>query len=201
MKKNIIRVLKLFLVMTLICGIIYPLASTAIGQICFNDKVNGSIITVDGVNYGCEYLGQNFVEDKHLWARPVSSEKIDTTTFSDGDKRYYFAYPSNISVESEQFAKWVSERKEYITLHNPNSVGLIPSELIYQSGSGLDPHISYETAMWQLPRLVEQYDGIYTENEIKGFIDASSKKSVLNLFGKKLVNVLMVNLYLEGIIK
>ena len=175
---------------TILCGILYPLAVTGISQLLFHDKANGSIIEVDGVKYGSELLGQEFTGKEYMWGRIMST---NTETFTDekGNATIY-AGPSNKSPASQDYEKQVKERIAMIQKANP-------VDLVTNSGSGLDPHISTAAAKYQVPRIAKERD--MQEKEVEKIIDKYTTGRFLGIFGENTVNVLEVNLALDGILK
>ena len=153
LKTSVLPALKIFLIFTVVCGVIYTAAITGFAQIVFPDKANGSIIEVDGKKYG-----------------------------------------------SEDYEKVIAERVAMIEAANPEQKGKqIPVDLVTVSGSGLDPHISLAAAEYQIPRLVRTTGK--SEAEIRKIIDKYTDHGFLGYFGETTVNVLKVNLALDGILK
>ncbi|MDU4938575.1 MAG: potassium-transporting ATPase subunit KdpC [Clostridium sp.] len=186
------------IVFTVICGLIYPLVMTGISQVLFKDKANGSIIEVDGKKYGSVLLAQQFTGDEYLWGRIMN---IDTETFTDDDgNALMYATPSNLSPASEEYEALVKERVERIRKANPTvKEEAIPVDLVTCSGSGLDPHISVAAAQYQVERIAKARN-LDTE-EVKEIIDKYTKGRMLGIFGEEVVNVLEVNLALDGILE
>ncbi len=186
------------LIFTLLCGVIYSLFITGIAQLIFPDKANGSIIEIDGKKYGSELLAQQYTDETHLWGRIM---KIDTQTFIDENgKALMYAAPSNLSPASDEYEKIVAERVEMIRRFHPNQKDTpIPVDLVTTSGSGLDPHISVAAAEYQIGRIIENTR--YSEQEVKDMIDRYTTNRFLGIFGEPTVNVLKVNLALDGILK
>ena len=182
------------LVFTFICGVIYPVSVTLAAQAMFPYEANGSQITVtlaDGTRkiYGSELIGQNYEDARYLFGR------VNTGA------------PTNISPESEAFnalvEKRIAERKEKLSLVEYADVNDIPDELVTASGSGVDPHISPEAAYFQIPAIVKartQNGETLTENDVKAVIDKYTEGRFLWIFGEKRVNVLLVNLALDGLL-
>ena len=101
LKTSVLPALKIFLIFTVVCGVIYTAAITGFAQIVFPDKANGSIIEVDGKKYGCELLGQQYTDESHMWGRIMN---IDVSTYTDENgKALMYAAPSNISPASEEY--------------------------------------------------------------------------------------------------
>lgn len=198
LKTSALPALKLFLIFTVICGIIYTAAITGFAQAFFPDKANGSIIEVDGKKYGSELLGQQFIDDTHMWGRIML---VDTETFSNQDgKGTMYGWASNSSPTSDDYEAVIKQRVEMIQEANIEQAGKsIPVDLVTVSGSGLDPHISLAAANYQIPRLVRTTGK--SESEIRKIIDQYTEHGFLGYFGETTVNVLEVNLALDGILK
>lgn len=198
MKESIQKSIILVLLMTLLCGVIYPMLVTGIAQLFFQNKANGSMVEVGGKTYGSELLGQQFTGDKYLWGR-VMDMNMDLFTDSDGSKLMY-AGPSNISTTSDEFKQTVSARVDQIKSANPDAVNKkIPVDLVTNSGSGLDPQISYDAATYQLERVAKARN--MSVQQVQQIIDKYTTDRFAGIFGEKVVNVLDVNLALDGILK
>ena len=183
------------LAMTLICGVIYTTVVTGASQLFFSDKANGSIIEIDGKKYGCELLAQEFTGEEYMWGRIMN---ISAFTDQDGNTKMYSG-PSNLSPESQEYKEIVEQRVEKIKEANPDAdKEQIPEDLVTCSGSGLDPDISVAAAEYQVPRLAKANQ--MTEDEIQDIIEKCTNHKILGLFGEETVNVLKVNLMLEGIL-
>lgn len=188
-----------FLSLTLICGVIYPIAVTGIGQLMFPYEANGSVITVtlkDGTKkaYGSELIGQEFLSSHYLIGRPITEA----------------GGPTNLSPESEEYRKLVEERVAFLKTLDPQNTTDIPSELVSFSGSGFDPHITPSGAEWQIRRLVSARVALHAadpekapivdEDEIRAIVKKYTEKPFLWIFGEPVVNVLLVNLALDGLL-
>lgn len=192
------KALAFVLVLTLLCGVIYPLVTTGLAQALFPRQANGDLIIVDGVNYGSEHIGQQFKQMNHLWGRPMS---IDTESFvdADGDPLAY-GWASNKSPASDEQEEVYAERVAAIRAAHPEMGGApVPVELITESGSGLDPEISPEAAEYQVKRIAANTD--WTEDEVREIIKRYTTGRLFGIFGEPRVNVLKVNLALDGILK
>ncbi|MEG2353785.1 MAG: K(+)-transporting ATPase subunit C [Clostridium sp.] len=187
-KSKIIRpALVCIIVMTIICGIIYPAIVTVAAQLCFKDKANGSIIRVklkDGnvVNYGSEFIAQEFTEAKYIIGRPM------TETYG----------PTNLSPVGGDQDKLVKERINWWHELDPQNDKDIPMDLLTVSGSGVDPHISVDAAQYQVGRIARERS--IKEEEVRKIIFNNTKKKTFGVLGEDRVNVLMVNLELDGLI-
>ena len=191
------KVILIFIVFTLICGIGYTLIITGVSQLVFKDKANGSIVEVNGKKYGSELLAQKYIDNSHLWGRIMN---IDTDTFTDesGNKLMY-ATPSNMSPTSDEFEKLINERVEMIKAAHPEKdLEEVPVDLVTCSGSGLDPHISVAAAEYQVNRIAKN-TGKSVE-EVNAIIEKYTDGRFLGIFGEPKVNVLKVNLAIDGIL-
>ncbi|HTY14026.1 MAG TPA: potassium-transporting ATPase subunit KdpC [Candidatus Omnitrophota bacterium] len=186
--KDLITGIKLFLAMAGLTGLIYPLLMTGIGQAVFNDRSNGSIYKMDGREIGSLLIGQKFDQDKYFWPRPSA---IDYNPLPSGG--------SNLSVTSKKLAAIVEERKQKLLNADPSIAGkTVPSDLLYASGSGLDPHLTPAAALFQVDRVARArgYDSA-KKSEIIGLIVKLTEGRDLGLFGEKRVNVLELNAELD----
>lgn len=197
-KELLPRALMLLLILTIVCGVAYTAIVTVFSQLIFPNKSNGSIIEVDGKKYGCELLAQEYNDETHMWGRIMS---LDVSTFKDDNgKRLMYSAPSNLSPASEEFGALVKERVDMIKKANPDMGDKpVPVELVTNSGSGLDPAISVSAAEYQISRIAKAND--FTEEQVKDIIEECTSKRFLGVFGENTVNVLKVNLMIDGIIK
>ena len=188
----------LLLVMTLLCGVLYTGVITGVSQLALGDKANGSIIEVDGKKYGSELLGQQYTDDSHMWGRIMN---LDVSTFSDENgKPLLYAAPSNLSPAGEELKRLVSERVARLRAAHPEKGDApVPVDLVTCSGSGLDPAFSPAAAEYQVARLAKHNQ--ISEEEVRGIIEKCTTNKVLGIFGEETVNVLRVNLMLDGILQ
>ena len=198
MKHIFARAGGMLLAMTILCGLVYTVAVTGIGQLLFPKQANGSIIEADGKTYGSALLGQPFTDEGHLWGRIMN---VDTTTFTDENGNpVLYAWASNLSPASEEYDALVAQRVDALRKANPDMAeAAIPVDLVTGSGSGLDPEISPAAAAYQVSRIA-QARGM-TEDEVQAVIDRYTTDRFLGIFGEARVNVLRVNLALDGILE
>ena len=197
-KKVLPKAAIIFLIFTLLCGVVYTGVVTGLAQLIFPHQANGSIIEVDGKKYGSELLGQQYTDDAHMWGRIMN---IDVSTYKDENgKTLMYAAPSNLSPSSEEYEPLVAQRVEKLKASNPDMGDTpIPVDLVTCSGSGLDPHISPAAAEYQVAR-VAKANGM-SEDEVRDMIAKCTDKKFLGIFGEEGVNVLKLNLMLDGILK
>jgi potassium-transporting ATPase KdpC subunit len=188
MKTQMIIALKFLMVMTLLTGIIYPLLMTGIAQLSFPSKANGSLIMKDGKIIGSELIGQKFDSSIYFWSRPSA---IGYNPIPSG--------ASNYGPTSDTLKKQVTARRLLFTKMNSiTHVITIPKEMIFASGSGLDPHISPEAALIQVERisLARHFDYSQKEILLKKIKEMTETPQFLVL-GEERVNVLILNLELN----
>lgn len=187
------RALGVFALFTVVCGLGYTLVVTGIAQVAFPYQANGSLITVDGKVVGSELIGQNFDDEAHMWGR------IQNVSIVEGEDGELMAYgsPSNLSPASEEYRQLIDARVKKIRAANPDAdMDAVPVDLVTCSGSGLDPEISPDAAEYQVPRLAKATGK--SEDEVRDIIAACTKGRFLGVFGEPTVNVLKVNLMLDG---
>ena len=189
------RALGVFALFTVVCGLGYTLVVTGIAQVAFPYQANGSLIKVDDKIVGSELIGQNFEDEDHMWGR------IQNVSIVEGDDGELMAYgaPSNLSPASEEYQELVDARVEKIRAANPDAdMDAVPVDLVTCSGSSLDPEISPDAAEYQVPRLAKATGK--SEDEVRDVIAKCSKGRFLGVFGEPTVNVLKVNLMLDGVL-
>lgn len=171
--------LKMFVWMVVLTGFLYPLVLTALAQLTMPHRANGDLIEQKGKTLGSTLIGQKFVETKYFWPRPSA---INYDPLPSGG--------SNLGPTSAALKKLVEERRARID--RP----AIPSELLFASASGVDPHISIETAYFQIER-VAKARGIEAE-KIKRLVDSHIEKWYFRLLRNPYINVLELNLALDN---
>lgn len=189
------RALGVFALFTIVCGLGYTLVVTGVAQLAFPYQANGSLITVDGKVVGSELIGQNFDDEAHMWGR---IQNVSIVEGEDGELMAYGA-PSNLSPASEEYRQLIDARVKKIRAANPDAdMDAVPVDLVTCSGSGLDPEISPDAAEYQVPRLAKATGK--SEDEVHDIIAACAKGRFLGVFGEPTVNVLKVNLMLDGVL-
>ncbi|MEG0239062.1 K(+)-transporting ATPase subunit C [Anaerorhabdus sp.] len=189
------RVCLLTISFLVICGLIYPLVLTGIAQVIFPKQANGSLIEVNGEVVGTELMGQDFNEPYFLKCRP-SAVNYNTYTQEEKDNGDYAGVSSgsnNYAPTNPELAKRVEQDIQDFLASNPTvAMDQIPTDLLTASGSGLDPHISVESAKIQLASVAEASGlSMDTLNQI---VEHNTTDKVLGIFGEKYVNVIKVNL-------
>lgn len=198
MKKIIKGVKKPFLLtlsLLLICGLAYPLLLTGISQVIFPKQSNGSLIMVDDIAVGSELVGQDFIDPRFMKCRP-SGVNYNTYTQEEKESGNYKGISSgskNYATTNPDLAKRVEKDIEEFLNANPSiKKEDIPTDLLTASGSGLDPHISIESAKVQIPS-ISKVTGL-SEDTLKKIVKDNTQDKLLGAFGENTVNVLKVNL-------
>jgi potassium-transporting ATPase KdpC subunit len=173
------------LALTLITGVAYPLAVTVVAQVLFPAKADGSLVTVDGRTVGSTLIGQPFSDPKYLWGRPSAAGAGYDARVSGG---------SNLAPTSSALLERVAAEVERLRAIHGDAP--IPVELVTTSASGLDPHISPAAARYQAARIASARGIPVTE--VQAAIDRHTEGPLLGLLGADRVNVLAVNLDLDG---
>ncbi|MBI3739802.1 MAG: potassium-transporting ATPase subunit KdpC [Chloroflexi bacterium] len=196
MRTQIRPAITMLILMTLITGVIYPLVVTGIAQVLFPHQANGSlIVTASGKTYGSELIGQQFDDPKYFWGRlsatgdfPYNAFNIETLTGSSG---------SNYGPLNPALMQAVQARIDALKAADPTNTAPIPVDLVTASGSGLDPHISVAAAYYQVHR-VAHARGL-SDEAVKALMDQYTEGRQFGFLGEPRVNVLLLNLALDGI--
>jgi K+-transporting ATPase ATPase C chain len=186
--KSFITALKIFLVFTVLTGIIYPVIVTGIAQSAFPVKANGSIITAENKTVGSELIGQYFDSTIYFSSRPSA---VSYNPLPSGG--------SNYGLTSIKLKNLVYERrKQFLAVNQLDSLTDIPAEMLFASASGLDPHISPEAALLQVDRIIKARHFNNSQKEsILQIINRLSEKPQFLLLGENRINVLILNLELD----
>jgi len=185
----------ILLILTIITGVIHPLVVTGIAQVVFPHQANGSIISVDGRARGSELIGQQFDDPRYFWGRisatgtfPYNAFDAGTLTGSSG---------SNYGPLNPALKNMVQARIDALKAADPDNPLPIPVDLVTASGSGLDPHVSIAAALYQVQR-VARVRGL-SEEAVKTLVDQYTEGRQFGLFGEPRVNILLLNLALDGL--
>ena len=182
--------------LTLITGLVYPLAMTGIAQVLFPHQAQGSLIERNGTVVGSELIGQVFESDKYFHGRPSATTAPDPNDSTKTVPAPYNAANSggsNLGPSNKALVDRVQGDIE--KLKQENSSAAVPADLVTTSASGLDPHISPEAALFQVPRIAKARN--LPEDRIRQLVDAHTEGRFLGLLGEPRVNVLLLNLALD----
>jgi K+-transporting ATPase ATPase C chain len=177
-----------FLLLTVITGVVYPMMVTGIGQVAFSDAANGSLIQSGDRLIGSRLIGQPFTDPKYFFGRPsATTPQPYNGAASSG---------SNLGPTHPALAKAIGERVAALRALDPSNQARVPVDLVTASGSGLDPHISPAAAEYQVPRVARLRGR--SESEIRALVKQASEGRTLGVLGEPRVNVLELNLALDG---
>jgi K+-transporting ATPase ATPase C chain len=195
MKKEIRPLLTLFGLLVLITGVIYPILVTGLSQAFFPFQANGSLVLQNNKVVGSELIGQDFTGEKYFWGRPSATSGRPYNAFD--SKMLTGSSGSNLGPLSKYLIQSIQSRVDKFHITDPGNSLLIPVDLVTASGSGLDPHISLDAAYYQISR-VARARGM-TEADIATLVDRFTENRQFGFLGEPRVNVLMLNLALDGI--
>lgn len=181
--------LTLFIVLSLITGLAYPLLTTALAQVMFPEQANGSLVhDAKGKIIGSTLIGQSFTSPKHFWSRPsATGPNAYNGSASTG---------SNLGPLNPALAEAVQGRIDALKAADPGNKLPIPVDLVTASASGLDPHISLAAAEYQLARVARSRG--MAEEKLRAYVEAYTEYPLLGFIGEARVNVLQLNLALDG---
>ena len=197
MLREIRPAILVLVVLTLITGLVYPLAMTGIAGVIFPKQAQGSLIEKDGKVIGSALIGQEWKEDKYFHGRPSATLAPDPTDSTKTVSAPYNAANSggsNLGPTSKALADRLKEDVEKLKAENPNAQ--VPVDLVTTSGSGLDPDISPEAALFQVPRIAKARS--LPEDRVRQLVSENTRGRLAGLLGEPRVNVLALNLALDS---
>lgn len=184
--------LTLLIVLSLLTGLLYPLLITAAAQTLFPEAANGSLIRdANGEVIGSALIGQPFSQPGYFWSRPsATSPAAYNGAASSG---------SNLGPLNPALTDTIQARVQALRIADPSQTAPVPVDLVTSSASGLDPHISAQAALFQLPR-VARVRGL-SETQVRTLIDAHTEYPLLGVIGEKRVHVLRLNRALDAVVE
>ena len=196
MLREIRPAIVILVALTLITGLAYPLVMTGVAQVIFPRQAQGSLIERDGKVVGSDLIGQAFTSDKYFRGRPSATTAPDP---NDSTKTVAAPYNaansggSNLGPSNKALIDRVQGDIEALKKENPSAA--VPADLVTTSASGLDPHISPEAALFQVPRIAKARN--LPEDRIRQLVEDNTEGRFLGLLGEPRVNVLLLNLALD----
>lgn len=182
-------VITLLAIFTVLCGFLYPMLVTGIAQFAFPSQAEGSLLhNKDGQIAGSALIGQPFTAPGYLWGRPSATAPVPYNAAASGG--------SNLSNGAPELLEAVQARIEALRKADPKNSKPIPVDLVTASASGLDPHISLAGAYYQADRIARERK--MPVSEVRELIDRYTENRILGMIGEPVVNVLHVNLALDG---
>ena len=181
------QAMMVFAIFSVLCGLVYPLSMTVVSQFLFPRRSNGSIMTSGNQPLGSELIGQNFDSPKYFHGRPSATDPAYNASGSAG---------SNFGPSNARFLEEILERIKQVRIENglPSDTR-IPADLVLASASGLDPHISVESAMLQVKRVAKERS--LSEAKVEEIARQHIERAFLGIWGQPRVNVLKLNLAMD----
>jgi len=189
MKDHIRPALMMFLIMTVLTGLVYPLAITGLAQLFFPEQANGSLIVRDGRVIGSQLIGQYFDDPAYFWSRPSATSPFPYNAAASSG--------SNLGPTNPALFDAVRARVAALRAVDPGNDSPVPVDLVTASGSGLDPHISPAAALYQVKRVarVRSLD----ESTVQALVTQYTEGRQLGFLGERRVDVLQLNLALDSL--
>jgi K+-transporting ATPase ATPase C chain len=186
--KQIKTAISLFITLMVMVAVIYPLLVTSLSKLFFRWQAEGSLMrNSEGEFTGSALIGQPFSDPKYFWPRPSATAEFPYNPMASGG--------SNLGPTNEVLIRLVSERVK--SLQSSGIQGPVPSDLVMASASGLDPHISLESALMQIPRIARSRG--LSEEGLRKIVLGNLEGRVLGFLGEPRINVLKLNLALDGV--
>lgn len=181
--------LMLFMLLSVLTGVVYPLMVTGLSQLLFPQQANGSIVTVDGKSVGSALIGQSFSDPHHFWGRLSATGPYPYNAAASSG--------SNLGPLNPALTDAVKARMDALKAADPGNDQPVPVDLVTASASGLDPEISLAAAQYQITRIAKARN--LSTNALQTLIDQHAIHPWLGIFGEPRVNVLALNLALANI--
>jgi potassium-transporting ATPase KdpC subunit len=180
--------LLVFVLLTLVTGVAYPLVTLVVGRLAFPTEVEGSVLERGGRAVGSRLLGQPFSSPQYFWGRPSATGSVPYNGVASSG--------SNQGPLNPALAEAVADRVAALRAADPGNAASVPVDLVTASASGLDPHISIAAAQYQIARVARARD--LPANEVEDLVRAHTAGRTFGVLGEPRVNVLEVNLALDA---
>ena len=179
----------MLLLLTALTGVIYPVAVTGIAQLIFPGQANGSLIMKDGKPVGSALIGQPFDDPKYFWGRPSATGPFPYNAAASSG--------SNLGPTNPDLLKAVADRADALRKADPGNTRPVPVDLVTASGSGLDPHVTPASALYQVSRVAKARG--MPEERLRQLVADSTERRLFGLLGEPRINVLELNLVLDSL--
>ena len=179
--------LAVFAALSVVTGLLYPLATTALARLAFAHQADGSLVQSGETTVGSALIGQSFTAARYFWGRPSATADRPYNAQASGG--------SNLGPSNPDLARLASERALALRRADPGNTAPIPVDLVAASGSGLDPHISVAGARYQALRVARERG--LPADEVEKLIAAHTQRPFIGILGEPVVNVLQLNLALD----
>jgi len=189
MKTTLRPALVLFILLSIVTGILYPLAATGLSRVLFADQAAGSLVSRDGKVVGSDLIGQNFSEPGHFWSRPSATSPMPYNASASSG--------SNQGPLNPALTDAVKGRIKALRDADPGNTQPVPVDLVTASASGLDPHISLAAARYQVARVARERK--LPADRVAALVDTQAERPLFGLLGEARVNVLRLNIVLEAL--
>ncbi len=186
MRSQFLTALRLFFLLSMVCGVFYPLALTGIAQLAFPLEANGSLIQSHGQVIGSSLIGQSFTSPAYFWSRPSATMPMANNGAASGG--------SNLAPSNPALIDGIKQRIAALKTADPDNTAAIPVDLVTASASGLDPDISLAAAYYQAARIARER--ALPLAQVRALISHHAQQKTLGLLGEARVNVLALNLAL-----
>ena len=187
--KNILRpMLVIFLVLSLLTGLVYPFLTTGIAQAVFPAQAAGSLLERAGKPVGSALIGQNFVDPGHFWGRISATSPQPNNGLASGG--------SNLGPLNPALLDAVKGRVDALHAADPGNTAPVPADLATASASGLDPHISLAAAQYQVARVARAHN--LSVEKVQALVAQATQRPIMGVLGEPVVNVLQLNMALDA---
>jgi K+-transporting ATPase ATPase C chain len=194
LRHRVYPAIALLISMTILTGFLYPVLVTAVAQIAFPAQANGSLIVVNGTTIGSSLIGQCFQEPQYFWGRPSGAGATDENPCGYDASS---SAGSNLGPASADLIARITA--EVDRLREANGDGTVPVDLVTMSASGLDPDISPAAAEYQVARVAEARGS--SVDDVRAAVERHTERPLLGFLGQPRVNVLLLNLDLDGALR
>jgi K+-transporting ATPase ATPase C chain len=188
MRSQLRAAVVLLILLTLITGVLYPLAVTGVASVAFADKAGGSLLESNGKPVGSELIGQPFSQPRYFWPRPSATSPVPYAADAGAG--------ANLAPTNPALAAAVKNRIDALKAADPQNTQPIPVDLVTASASGLDPHISVAAAEYQVQRIARVRR--LSEDQVRRLVEQHTEGRSFGVLGEPRVNVLKLNLALDG---